>query len=239
MILKRNQVVTDNKIITETISIRLDETKQIPAAMIFPEDHGERKSIAIILAHGAENDMNHPLLVSVAHGLAQAGCLALRFNFPYRNEGRKSPDSQKTLIRTWQSVCRFLKEGSGYRVDTLIAAGKSMGGRVASQMASEGLLPADRLIFLGYPLHAPGNKVKLRDEHLYRITIPMLFFAGTRDPLCDLILLRKVLSRLQAPWELEVIEGGDHSLHPLKKAGIPQQDIYEVLLRKIKNWLRV
>jgi predicted alpha/beta-hydrolase family hydrolase len=44
-----------------------------------------------------------------------------------------------------------------------------MGGRVASQMVAEGLLPVSKLVFLGYPLHAPGKTDQLRDAHLYSI----------------------------------------------------------------------
>jgi uncharacterized protein len=104
-------------------------------------------------------------------------------------------------------------------------------------MAAERKLPVERLIFLGYPLHAPGKKDKVRDGHLYEIPIPMLFFAGTRDPLCDLELLRHVLSKLSAPWELKVIEGGDHSFHVPKSYATDPTEIYEQIVRKTVEWL--
>ena len=118
-----------------------------------------------------------------------------------------------------------------------MAAGKSLGGRIASQMAAEGDLPVERLIFLGYPLHPPGKKDKVRDAHLYRITIPMLFFAGTRDSLCDMQLLREVLARVAAPWELEVIEGGDHSFQVPKSYAIKPTEIHERILCRTVEWL--
>ena len=122
--------------------------------------------------------------------------------------------------------------------DTMVAIGKSMGGRVASQMVADGLLPADRLVFLGYPLHPPKRKEKMRDSHLYRIRIPMLFFVGTRDPLCDPARLRSVLSRLKAPGDLETIEGGDHSFRLPESAGTGQQNVYDQILHKTLEWLR-
>ena len=115
--------------------------------------------------------------------------------------------------------------------------GKSMGGRIASQMAAENELPVERLIFLGYPLHAPGKKDRLRDGHLYEISIPMLFFAGTRDQLCDLQLLRQVLSKVNAPWDMEVIEGGDHSFHVPKSYAIDATEIYDQILCRTIEWL--
>ncbi len=106
-----------------------------------------------------------------------------------------------------------------------------------SQMVAEGQLEAGRLIFLGYPLHPPGRKERLRDRHLSAIRIPMHFFAGTRDPLCDLELLRKVLSHLDAPWQLEVIEGADHSFKVPKAAGISPDEIYQRITEKILQQL--
>jgi hypothetical protein len=112
-----------------------------------------------------------------------------------------------------------------------------MGGRVASQMAADGLLPVAALVFLGYPLHPPGKKEQLRDAHLYRIAAPMLFFAGTRDALCDTDLLKNVLSRLSAPWELETIAGGDHSFDLPKSSGVAAEDVYEKIMKKTDRWL--
>ena len=112
-----------------------------------------------------------------------------------------------------------------------------MGGRVASQMVAEGLLPAGGLIFLGYPLHPPGDKAKLRSAHLFQIGVPLLFFAGTRDSLCDVSLLWGVLERLSVPWDLEVIEGGNHSFGVPKSSGQTQEEIYGRILEKTVSWL--
>ena len=122
-------------------------------------------------------------------------------------------------------------------MDRIIAAGKSLGGRVASQMAARGDLPAARLIFFGYPLHAPGKKDVLRDAHLYEIKMPMLFFAGTRDTLCDLTELKHVLCKLEASWDLEVIEGGNHSFDLPKSYETSEQDVYDRILNKSLEWL--
>ena len=112
-----------------------------------------------------------------------------------------------------------------------------MGGRIASQMVADGLLPVDRLIFLGYPLHSMINKEKLRDSHLYRITVPMLFFEGTRDPLCDLDRLETVLKKLGASSELYTIDGGDHSFHVPKAMGRTDEEILRKIVDKTLDWL--
>lgn len=219
----------------ELIEIPISESEKVSGILSIP-DAGQMDT-GVILAHGAGSDMNHPMLAFLAEGLADAGYLNLRFNFVYRERGRKSPDRQDLLYRAWDGGYRALAEHPDHRPKHIVAVGKSMGGRIASQMAAENRLPVDRLIFLGYPLHAPGKKDRLRDGHLYEIRIPMLFFAGTRDQLCDLQLLRQVLSKVSAPWELEVIEGGDHSFHVPKSYAIDSTEIHEQILCRTIEWL--
>jgi hypothetical protein len=223
--------------ITCNLSIPVGDTESVSGILSVPDDFDHRKTVGVIFAHGAANDMYNPLIRFVARGLLQAGYLTLRFNFLYKEKGKKSPDSQAKLVQTWQSVYHFLSNHPKYSPQTVVACGKSMGGRVASQMVAERQLSVNRLIFLGYPLHAPGKKDRLRDAHLYRIQMPMLFFAGTRDTLCDLDLLKTVLDRLTAPWDLEVIEGGDHSFQVPNNHPISQDDTHAQILRAATSWL--
>jgi len=198
---------------------------------------GGQKRIAVIVAHGAGNDMNTQLITSFCRGLAASGFPALRFNFLYTEHGRKFPDRQEVLVETWEAVYLFARKELGTAIDLWFAAGKSMGGRVASQMVADNLLPVHGLIFLGYPLHPADNQEKLRDTHLYHIRIPMLFFAGTRDPLCNMVKLKGVLDNLRAPWELSVIDGGDHSFHLPKSAGLTEEDIFSRITKMSLEWL--
>ncbi len=223
---------------TESISIPVMEKEQISALLSMPEGYRTGERSGVILAHGAGNDMHHPLIFALSQDLAAAGYLTLRFNFLYREKGRKGPNRQDVLVSTWKSVYQFLRDHPEYKPKTIFAAGKSMGGRVAAQMVAEDLLPVSGLIFLGYPLHPPGKKEKLRDSHFDLIAIPMLFFAGTRDSFCDLEALNKVLERLSAPWELEVIEGGDHSFRLSKYGDVTQEEVYQRIVRRTVKWLR-
>ena len=220
---------------TKTVKITVTEKEETSAVLSIPE--GTARKTAIVVAHGAGNDMETPLLVAFSDGLAAAGYPTLRFNFLYKERGKKAPDSPAVLERTWLAAYRFMTESSGLNVDSVVAAGKSMGGRIASQMVASRLLPVAGLIFLGYPLHPANNKEKLRDAHLYKISAPMLFFAGTRDPLCDLNLLDTVLKRLRHRWELYTIEGGDHSFHVPKSSGLTDEAIFAAIINKTVEWL--
>jgi len=217
------------------IRIPVDGERSTSGVLLTPGAGGKRT--VIIVAHGAGNDMNTPLITSFAEGLCAAGYPALRFNFLYKEEGRSAPDRQEVLVRTWGAVFAHARQLLAGKVDSWVAAGKSMGGRVASQMVAEGLLPVDGLIFLGYPLHPANDMGRLRDSHLYMIEVPMLFFAGTRDPLCSLPLLKGVLERLRAPREILTIEGGDHSFHVPKSLHRQEEEIFAEITATAVEWI--
>jgi predicted alpha/beta-hydrolase family hydrolase len=161
----------------------------------------------VIVAHGAGAGKDHPFLVGFTEALAAEGISSLRFNFPYMDAGRKFPDRAPAAVAVWRAVARAGREfADGLPV---WAAGKSFGGRMASMAVAEGMDVAG-LVFLGYPLHAPGKPEKLRDEHLYGIDVPMLFVEGTNDPFAERPLLEGVLAKLPTAT-VDWIEGGGHS----------------------------
>lgn len=221
----------------EPIRIPIDTVLSVSADLNLPEDWQPGQGTAVILAHGAANNKENPLLVTVGQTLAKAGILTLSFNFPYADQGKSSPDGQKRLETTWLSVIDWVKVDSRCRPDRLVAAGKSMGGRVASQLAAAQRLAVEGLIFLGYPLHAPGRKDKLRDDHLPAIGQPMLYITGTRDAFCDLTLLKPVLNRLTPTPELVVIDDGNHSFDLPKTRANEQQRCYAEIAAHCQRWL--
>lgn len=190
----------------------------------------------IITAHGTGHDMENPLLAAFADGLAGAGHPVLRFNFPYKEKGHNAPDPPERLEETLLAAYRYFREDAGMDTKNVIAAGKSMGGRIALGLAAAGKLPVAGLIFLGYPLHHAGDTTNTRDA-LFQIKIPLLFFAGTRDPLCDLDLLRSVLSRSPVSWEIDAIEGGDHCLNLPKSMGITKSEVFDRIVKITVQWL--
>ena len=162
----------------------------------------------LVVAHGAGAGMEHPFMSGFTRALNDDGVATLRFNFPYREAGRKFPDRPPAAIAAWRAAmdaARSLSEG-----EPLWAAGKSFGGRMASMAVAEGM-PASGLVYLGYPLHPPGKPEKLRDEHLYGLELPMLFLQGTRDTFATPELLEGVVSRVGPNATLHWCEGGDHS----------------------------
>lgn len=74
-------------------------------------------------------------------------------------------------------------------------------------------MEAGGLVYLGYPLHPPGKPDKVRDEHLYGLTLPMLFLQGTRDTFATTDKLEAVVDAIGQSAVLQWIDGGDHSFN--------------------------
>lgn len=219
------------------LSIALSGGETVSAVLTIPAGKMPHSVPGILMAHGTGNDMETPILAAFADGLTGAGYPVLRFNFPYKEKGLNAPDRPETLEETWLAAYRYFLQNSGLDLTKIVAAGKSMGGRVALRAAAAGKQPIKGLVFLGYPLHHAGDTASTIDA-LYQLKAPMLFFTGTRDPLCDLQLLRSVLSRSPVSWEIDAIEGGDHCLNLPKSKGISESVIFERIVKTTVQWLK-
>jgi uncharacterized protein len=155
--------------------------------------------------------MEHPFMAGAAGGLVEGGVSTMRFNFPYVEEGRRSPDRPPILMEAWRAALEEAQRRSGGL--PLAAGGKSLGGRMASMVAAEDgkKFAAGALVFFGYPLHAPGRSDQPRDAHLPDVTVPMLFLQGTDDSLATFGLIESLVERLGALARLHAVQGADHS----------------------------
>ena len=189
----------------------------------------------LVLAHGAGAGMTHPFLEKLARELAEAGVATFRYQFPYMEQRRRVPDSPSVATATVVGAVRAAaKAAPGL---PLLAGGKSFGGRMSSQAASQQLLEGVRgLVFFGFPLHPPNQPSTKRGEHLEKVKIPMLFLQGTRDTLADLKLMKPLCSSLGSRAELHVIETADHSFHMLKSSGRSDAAVLHELAQTTASW---
>jgi hypothetical protein len=216
-------------------------------ALVYRAAPVHRLGVALILAHGAGADQNSSFMVQFAAALAVRGIDAVTFNFVYTEQGRRVPDRNDKLESAWRAVIAaarggdLLLGGEDAGCSNLVIGGKSMGGRIASQIASQpGSSDPDGiagLVFLGYPLHPPGRPDKLRSEHLGRIRAPMLFVQGSRDAFGTPAELRSALRDEKATGDIYVVEGGDHSFKVPKRGGTSQDKVYGTVLDEIVGWL--
>jgi predicted alpha/beta-hydrolase family hydrolase len=188
----------------------------------------------LVLAHGANNDMDQPLIAGLHEALARSGLVTVRFNFPYAEDGQKHPDPDEVLEGTFRLVLEYVAEAEEFKGLEIFLGGKSMGGRLAAQIVAKDV-GASGLVFLGYPLHPPGKPEKLRDQPLYQLPCPALFIEGGRDPFCRLDLLGKVLGHMPVRSDLHVIPGVGHSFEAGGHAMAPE--ILPQVTRVILGWM--
>ena len=192
-------------------------------------------STCLIIAHGAGGPMHTPFIRYFHTELAKQGFLTVKFNFPYMEARRRVPDRREILEGSYRTVVEQAKNGM-HKPDRMLIGGKSMGGRIASQIAANGE-DVNGLFFLGYPLHPIGKPDQLRDEHLYQIKKPMLFVSGTRDNFARRDLLEMVVSKIGSNAQIHWIQNGDHSFKtPDTKTG--NAGALQEALASLVDWLQ-
>jgi predicted alpha/beta-hydrolase family hydrolase len=206
--------------------------------MNYPAATGNRAGVTLILGHGAGADQTSGFMVAFANALAERGIDSVTFNFLYSEHGRRIPDPNARLESCWRAVIDTVRSRIAFD-DKLAIGGKSMGGRIASQVAAGESRGLAGLVFLGYPLHPPGRPDRLRAAHLGDVKAPMLFVQGTRDPFGTPAELQPIISQLDPAADLFVVEGGDHSFKVPKSAGFRQRDVHRAIQDRIQSWLRM
>jgi len=185
----------------------------------------------VLLAHGAGLGQDHEWMVYVRDGLAAAGIPVLTFNYPYMEAGRKAPNPARILLACHRAALAELRR----RVDRVILAGKSMGGRMGSHVAADGE-EVTGIVFYGYPLVGIG-KTEPRDvSHLAEVDAPMLFVQGTRDRLAPIDLITVVVESTPHAT-LHTIEDGDHSFRVLKRTGRDPWEVLDEVIETTFAWV--
>ena len=217
--------------------------KEAVTALLYLAEKKDRAGLTIILGHGAGANQTSGFMRTFAKGLASRGLDVMTFNFVYMEQERSVPDQKHKLEGCFLAVIAAALKHKKLKSNRLILGGKSMGGRIASQvMAGEARESIAEevagLVFLGYPLHPPGQSSKLRVEHLEHIKKPMLFVQGTRDALGSPDEIKPHIKNLRPAPKIYSIEGGDHSFKAPKKFGKPPDQIFDDAMNEIDRWVR-
>ena len=220
---------------TSKLTIKIKEGESV-TALLYPAAKQKRAGVTIILGHGAGANQLSGFMRLFASGLAERGVDVVTFNFLYTEQGRKIPDPAPRLESCYRAVIDATLKHKKLKGNRLVIGGKSMGGRIASQVAAQNGENIAGLVFLGYPLHPPGRPEKLRSEHLPEIKAPMLFMQGARDVFGTKEEIAAIIKKLKLPAKLYAVEGGDHSLKVPKSAGVPQSEVYEAAMDEIAEW---
>lgn len=206
---------------------------QATTAVYEPPSSGDETAV-FVCAHGAGGSMSDRSTLATANAMRARGIGVVRYNFLYKERGAGGPDPMPKLMATVTAVvARTRDELAPLR---LLIGGRSMGGRAASMLAAEGFA-ANGLVLLAYPLHPSGKPTQLRDAHLPKITMPVIAFSGTRDPLCTKTLMERALVAVTAPWDMRWIETADHSFHVLKSSGKTDAQVMDEIGAETAKWV--
>ncbi len=216
---------------SEKIRVDIAPSEHV-TAIVYPAS-GKRVPLRLILAHGAGSNQLTPSMTRMASVLSGHGIETITFNFLYSEKRKKVPDKNDKLEACWRRIIETFAEKNR----ALVIGGKSMGGRIASQVAAADSSGIAGLVFLGYPLHPPGRPEQLRSKHLPDIKAPMLFVQGSKDAFGTPEELKPILKPLKNA-ELCVVENGDHSFKVPKSAGVSQDKVDAFVLDQVEAWLK-
>ncbi|MQA29121.1 MAG: hypothetical protein GEU82_04675 [Luteitalea sp.] len=220
---------------TRELSVPMPAASSVTARVY--EAVAASRDATLILAHGAGAGQDSPFMVAFAGALAALGIDTVTFNFGYMEQRRRVPDRRPLLEACYRSVVEQVRKDVPAARRALFIGGKSMGGRIATHVATDAELALDGVVLLGYPLHPPGRPEERRDAHLAAVVAPMLFVQGSRDAFGTPAELAPVVSSLGDRATLHVVHGGDHSLKVGKAATPGQATVLAGVQQVISHWM--
>jgi uncharacterized protein len=191
-----------------------------------------------LMGHGTRAGQKDKLVVEFAIELAERGVLVVTYDFPFTAHGRRTPDRHEVLEATCRAAVVAARQCRPK--NRLFIGGKSLGGRIACEVAAAGGEEVDDLagiVLLGYPLHAIGKPQAPQWGHLRDVTVPVLIVQGTRDVFGTPEELRPALDVLPETSEIYAVDGGDHSLAVPRHGGHTQEQAHAVIQDEIAQWM--
>lgn len=182
----------------------------------------QNANTALLLAHGAGADHRHVHMERLACAFGQVGIATLRFNFPFKEQGRNRVDSKEVSI---DCICQAAELLKSLTDKPVFVGGHSYGGRMVTHAVAEAALTCRGVILCSFPLHPAGKPATERAAHFRDIEQSVLFLSGTRDALADSELLESV-TMSQGDKEIHWLETADHSFKVLKRSRKNPVDVY-------------
>ncbi|PKF60506.1 alpha/beta hydrolase [Psychromonas sp. psych-6C06] len=195
-----------------------------------------------LFAHGAGAPSDSNFMERIAIGLADKGILVIRFNFDYMQQriqtgSKRPPERAPKLINQFETIINQLTEKSNR---PLVIGGKSMGGRMASLVASKyqenGLMVIKGVACLGFPFHPAGKPQKLRTEHFDSVKSQQLIIQGTRDKLGSFEEVKDYHLPDDIKWAW--LEDGDHDFKPRVKSGFTHEQHINTTIEHLAGFIK-
>ncbi len=211
----------------ETFRVGLEDGSEVEAKRSGPK----RAVWMVIYSPGAGSNIHDPFGTYLSRRLADDKIASVRFQFPYMEARKGRPDRPAVLEATWRAVIDAVR-GSTTK---LCVGGRSMGGRIGSQVAAAGA-EVDAVSLFAYPLHPPGKPERLRDAHLKGLITPTLFCCGDRDAFGSVDEMQ-ALANAMPNAQHHVLTGADHGFSIRKSDGRTREEVWEEATTTLIAWL--
>ena len=210
--------------------------EEVSAVLGIPEWWPTGSRVAVVMAHSATSDLNHPVLVSIQNQLTQHGFLTLRFNFPFAEAGdRDNPDPIDVLEKTFRTAIASLGRDPTSAPAHIFVGGLGLGARVAAQIATTPIR-IEGSFFLSFPLHPTGAADQIEADQLYRITSPAIFIQASHDPCCSIEALSRTVRRVGAPIEVRSIPDVDAEFAAVSPSLRSEAEIHHEVCEHLLRW---
>lgn len=188
-------------------------------------------SPSFYLAHGAGAGHHNDFLIQLSAAISeQRKQSVFPVTFSYMKEQEHSlkkrpPPRFVTLVPEYRHYIEH--------EEACVVAGKSMGGRVATQLSHLPMVKA--IVCFGFPFYPAGKPEKNRLSFLSDLNVPCLIIQGTRDQLggYDWVSQQDIPENIDVVW----IEGADHDFKTLKKYNRNVSDTVTQIAKITHQWL--
>ena len=212
----------------EELSIKVDDERTVSGLL----QASASDDVLIVFGHGAGADMRHASMQSIADAFGAAGIATLRYNFPFKENGKSRVDAQTVSTAT---VAAAHGLAATMTDKPLLLGGHSFGGRMSTHAVVDHGLQVAGMIFGSFPLHTPKKPAIARAEHLDQIDAPMLFLSGSRDGMATPDLMTEVTERLGAT--LHWLDTADHGYKVLKRSRQRSDDVFTEMATTARAWI--
>ncbi|MFB7672100.1 alpha/beta family hydrolase [Kitasatospora purpeofusca] len=181
----------------------------------------------LALGHGAGGGIEARDLAALAAALPARGVSVALVEQPWRVAGKKVAPAPRTLDTGWTPVAERLAAAG----PPLVVGGRSAGARVACRTGAA--TGAAGVVALAFPLHPPGKPERSRAEELLGTGLPTLVVQGAADPFGG----PAEFPELPASHELVALEYGNHGFEVPKRAPVGQEELLELIVAAVGDWV--
>jgi predicted alpha/beta-hydrolase family hydrolase len=193
-----------------------------------------------VFAHGAGAGKDSAFIQNMAARLEDGGVKVHLFNFDYMAQAliqkKRRPPSKMPIL--CDNFIDELNDVDQKRLSPrpLFIGGKSMGSRVACEIAEQVSQSISGIIAYGYPFHPAKKPERSRLDTLTALKCPCLVVQGESDALGS----QSEVEAFDIPNNIviEFVPTANHDLKPLKRSGWTEEQALQFTAEKTLDFIR-